>query len=527
MATSGSGIFGRAKNAANTYRVATEKENTAIGSHEETMDMTELEATEKFNAEQNVNAPNLKQGMTPVKFVTDGNNTNKFKTVETSEDDSEWYNYNEKKWANARTEDGSLWVWIPRYAYRINKPNTSDTEQKGTTDIVFLAGTTDSYVNENGKICSDTKRRRSKDDTIDTTTGWTVHPAFTNESSNDIEFRNGGWDSEITGIWVAKFEAAYAMKADTSKVKANVSEEKFNISSGTYYSQNEVWAPNSLYKKTHEGATGDGYMPARNCVDKEYGSNKTSIKYPTFQGSSYSMNYINTNDAFALGRKIASEGNIYGLGSDTDSHLMKNSEWGAVAYLSKSKYGLYSTDIAVNSKNFVDDDNNVYAGTGYNSNRNEWNDTNIDEGKSSSTTGNVYGIYDMSGGETERTAGYIYNGSESLDDYGKTLIEAKGKSTKYATAYGFKENADSSYDDNSRSNYSNNAKIYGDAIYETSSDGTGKNSWYNDTSDYIVGDYPFSHRGGLWWHKKAAGLFHYGRNNGDSVYSTGMRVTLI
>jgi len=28
-----------------------------------------------------------------------------------------WYNYEEKRWANAMTADGSMWVWIPRYAY--------------------------------------------------------------------------------------------------------------------------------------------------------------------------------------------------------------------------------------------------------------------------------------------------------------------------------------------------------------------------------------------------------------------------
>lgn len=34
MATSGSGIFGRAKNAANTYRNSVSKENTALQSYE-------------------------------------------------------------------------------------------------------------------------------------------------------------------------------------------------------------------------------------------------------------------------------------------------------------------------------------------------------------------------------------------------------------------------------------------------------------------------------------------------------------
>ena len=39
------------------------------------------------------------------------------------------------------------------------------------------------------------------------------------------------------------------------------------------------------------------------------------------------MNYITVNDANNISRVLTEEGNIYGLSSDTDSHLMKNSEW--------------------------------------------------------------------------------------------------------------------------------------------------------------------------------------------------------
>ena len=52
------------------------------------------------------------------------------------------------------------------------------------------------------------KRQTKADETVDTTTGYTVHPAFTNESS--IGYANGGWNQELAGIWVAKFEAGYA-----------------------------------------------------------------------------------------------------------------------------------------------------------------------------------------------------------------------------------------------------------------------------------------------------------------------------
>ena len=37
--------------------------------------------------------------------------------------------------------------------------------------------------------------------------------------------------------------------------------------------------------------------------------------------------------------KMKSSGNQYELGTSTDTHMIKNSEWGAVAYLSHSKYG--------------------------------------------------------------------------------------------------------------------------------------------------------------------------------------------
>ena len=34
--------------------------------------------------------------------------------------------YENKKWANAKTEDGSMWVWIPRYAYKVVYNDPSD-----------------------------------------------------------------------------------------------------------------------------------------------------------------------------------------------------------------------------------------------------------------------------------------------------------------------------------------------------------------------------------------------------------------
>ena len=501
MATSGSGIFGRAKNAADVYRASAKKENDALDSYSSEIEKANRDAEGTFNEKQKLNTPVLKKGMTPVKF-DNGN------IVKTSADDNEWYNYQNKQWANAQTEDGSLWVWIPRYAYKINKPASSDTEQKGTTNVVFLIGTTDNYIGTDGKVHNDTKRCKTEDEKIDTTTGWTVHPAFTNESS--INYRNGGWDSELYGIWVAKFEAAFAT---TSNVPSN----KVRVSSGINYSQSTVWGP-------------VGNTNAISYVDGVYGSTTTSIKYPTFQGSSYSMNYINHNDAYLLSRKLTAEGNIYGLSSDADSHLIKNSEWGSVSYLSKSEYGLSSVDIAVNNKNLNDDVNNVYAETGYNNQGKEWNDTSIEAGNSASTTGNIYGIYDMSGGTWERSAAYVNNsiGAGNRNTYGASVVTGGAQSTKYATVYPSNETNETNTDDKrSQANYNVNDKIYGDAVRETSTKGVEKSSWYSDYSYFPGGGVPFFYRGGGYWDGDGAGLFYFDRGSGDSYYNHGFRSVLV
>ena len=45
------------------------------------------------------------------------------------------------KWANAMTKDGSMWVWIPRYAYKITYKSSNKSEG-GTIEIAFLKDTT-------------------------------------------------------------------------------------------------------------------------------------------------------------------------------------------------------------------------------------------------------------------------------------------------------------------------------------------------------------------------------------------------
>ena len=508
---------------------------------------------ERLNSLNAANAPVLLTGMTPIKF-TMPTDTKMGETVETTADDADWYSYGvkaeEKKWANAKTQDGSMWVWIPRFAYRVDN-------DKKIIDVVFLQSNSDEYYDENGELQT-AKRQKSANETIDTTTGYTVHPAFTDESS--IKFANGGWDKELTGIWVAKFDAGYASGNNTAEVKA----------SSVSYSPSKVWI-----NKIERGTETDGSEDARNWLDGIYRSTKTSIKYPTFQGVTYAMNYINHNDSFNIAKVLNENGNIYGLStSDSDSHLMKNSEWGACSYLSLSKYGLYDADIKINSANLNSGNrkrtetagksgvDSVYAVTGCaggNSNTTidtlkavtankadskggayVWNQKN---GQASSTTGTIYGVYDMSGTVWERTAAYVANGNESLKYNGTSIAyngnTLKTESTKYTTVYPFNEkdsegNAITNIDAASQQNFVANSKIYGDAVRETNSgkagtseDGWNYSSWTSDSSYFPALDYPFFLRGGYLWSGSHAGVCVFYRSNGGSDYYYGFRAVLV
>ena len=267
------------------------------------------------------NAPEQIDGMTPVKF-TEPTDTEMGSYEETSWTDSSWYNYKESKWANTKSEDGSMWVWIPRYAYKITYNNPADKSQGGTIDVKFLIGTTDEYYDSADGKLKTAKRQTTADETVDTTSDYYVHPAFTNETS--IGFANGGWDRELTGMYVAKFEAGFPEgNNDTASVKSSQS-----------YTQIDSWV-----ETVESGEEILSFQTARNWLDGIYGETPTKISYPVFQPLTYSMNYINHNDVFNICKAMNENGNIYGFTlNSSDTHLMKSSEWGMVTYLSYSNY---------------------------------------------------------------------------------------------------------------------------------------------------------------------------------------------
>ena len=330
---------------------------------------SEVPSEEGYNASKNVNSPKVTTGMIPIKH----NGTD---WVVCSKEDPEWYSYDDtKKWANIMLSDGkykegkvqegqvvkenelgSMYVWIPRYAYRI--------AGEKNIEVNFLKGNTNR--DKNGK-------EYTINESVDTKTTAIVHPAFS---------LGGG---QLSGIWVAKFEASGTNKDGQAVGNASSS------SGAQQYAPDETTIAKSLPNK----------ISWRHITIGE--SQKRSMDIAGSQKEKYGLNYAN-------------------------SHLIKNSEWGAVAYLCYSQYGnvpkINGAGSVVSGSHWYD----MYTGQGPKGTNDEgWynrtDDThnyNTANGVLASTTGNVTGIYDMSGGNWERVAGYLDNGNWNLNSYGKS-----------------------------------------------------------------------------------------------------------
>ena len=172
------------------------------------------------------------------------------------------------------------------------------------------------------------------------------------------------------------------------------------------------------------------------------------------------------------------------MSAEVDTHMMKNTEWGAVAYLSQSEYGA-NEEIWNNSYNGYRTGCGGSSVSAYNeSTCYEYTTTN---GQKASTTHNIYGVYDMSGGAMEYVAAYVDNGHSNLTTYGQSIINAD---IKYKDVYTVGSS------DSTANNYEANKNKYGDAVYETSSSYESFNSWYGDYSYAVVPATVWFRRGG-------------------------------
>ena len=112
----------------------------------------------------------------------------------------------------------------------------------------------------------------------------------------------------------------------------------------------------------------------------------------------------------------------YDYKRELESHMMKNTEWGAVAYLTWSNYGLGLTDIRINSNSYyktghaaVNAPNCNYTGACESCHSCGITQAyNTATGYMASTAGNISGVYDMSGGTWEYVMGVMLDPDGNL-----------------------------------------------------------------------------------------------------------------
>ena len=486
--------------------VSQEETNPIVDKTDDGVNISGMSGGYQFNIgvssyDMNPNAPALLSNMIPVYYDSASDS---WKKADKTNKGSSWYNYNDKMWANAVTvtstnrqtyinasvgttipmnDINTMWVWIPRYTYTYLNTNTpqeinvkfeSGTASTGTikcTDAVTGTSST-------SETCTDT----TNNGLVAGTSTYT-HPAFWWDK-NDNNIRETG--EELTGIWVGKFEVS----SDTTCTASN------------------------------NAAVGSG-------------CNLQTIR-PEIKPNVTSWRGAQVGTFFNGIQKMRESGNKYGFATTDETHMMKNMEWGAVTYLSHSKYGI-NKEIAINSANtFTTGCGPQSAGsTTSGATCNSYTTT---LGQSASTTGNVYGVYDMSGGAFEYMMGnMVWNNGQQMSGYqtGNNYNSAftgilydGGKGTSFTGTYAFpsKRYYDKYSYGTSETEYTR-GKL-GDATKEMASTGTSGN-WYSDRAYFVNSNDPWVLRGGNYGNGAVAGAFDFDDNVGFAYTYSSARAVLL
>ena len=429
--------------------------------------------------------PVLQYPLIPVEINDDGE-------AYYANENSEWYNYSEKRWANAvilidnpsnknygvgdhilKDDIQSYFVWIPRYKYKVwNKGDY--TKAISFSELQDMADDTENkyaFRNVFGKpkiievIFGDAEHVREEKGTkkgsnisggdADVQVGeYLIHPAFTLG------------EKELKGFWIGKFETGYKGATSTAQAEVdNIEPENVIIKPNVY-----TWR-NATVKKM--------FMTA------------------------------------------------YNYKRDLDSHMLKNTEWGAVAYLSHSQYGIGTEPNTNNNENYMtgyssfNASQNTYPGVlgSDDSTTRLWNN---EIGYLASTTGNISGVYDMRGGTWEYVAACVES-SPGRSEFSEAELETEMKNG-YIDRYNKNENS---------ALYNN--RILGDATGEMGpfynfkdADGNARNhgSWYNDFSYIVRNDNSWYGRGGHRMDGIVSGLFCFALGEGEKKSFGGFRLVL-
>ena len=262
--------------------------------------------------------------------------------------------------------------------------------------------------------------------------------------------------------------------------------------------------------------------------------------------------YMSGNDNSTItslrNQKVSEQYNTAGSVS-SNSTMMKNDEWGAVAYLSHSKYGL-------NGKVRINNNSGYKTGCGGSTDgKASAASCDIEYGKATdypqSTTGNITGIFDMSGGAWEYmmavradSSGKPLSGRHNLYNSGfngkfgcptcdsgtsgvdSSILElTNGTNYPDSKDYNLYDNP-ANRDSITETNGCNGSACYGHAMNEIRKASGGNGSWYGEYSYFVSASGPFVERGGSFSAGASAGVFAFNGNRGHGNGNNSFRVVV-
>ena len=376
-----------------------------------------LESTDDYGDDGHV-AVDYDENLIPIKISSSRYGSPTITALPKSEIDSDpsvWYDYSAdvKQWANAVTvtnpenyknitsettiNDSDIlgyWVYIPRYAYKVMRRDASNRAVSDTTasrnggfEIKFETASDPkktpvkcSQTGQDYQTCVGTSALEYPTDPADKDkTAWATHPAFSWGTDAD------GYE-EMNGFWIGKFETTEPQDKQTSG----------------------FFVPTILPNAVPLGAPGyDSY----------------DVPYWSSLGDLY-----NTGKMFG----VEDKDNIYGGAGSGDvssnfrqnnhnlsistSHVVKNSEWGAIIYLSSSKFGI-GMEYTIRPNLYVDSNYTTRTGCSEDAGSSHNCTFTSSDTMLTSTTGTEYGVYDMVGGAWELAMGaYGRNNIPSITD---------------------------------------------------------------------------------------------------------------
>ena len=418
---------------------------------------------------------------------------------------NQWYDYNLKKWANAVlvtstnrstyqsasagteiTESDILafYVWIPRFKYKVWNISKQVGAESTYAYNAYSEGIDIKWENSKASTGTINCTYNYNVDTanggvdLSTTTAETctgnngdyyTHPAFT-----------FGTD-ELRGFWISKFEISSSNPTAT-----------------------------------------DG------------GGNVTNLTVRSLPNVNSWTNNTVSNFSTVI-QNMQTSSNIYGLSTsrtNTDSHMLTNFEWGAVAYLTNSKYGRCTdgscTEVTINNcRSYITGigaDTITASEISINSitDANRYNGT---KGVLASTTGNITGVYDMSGGSEEYVMGNISSVTTGYTFYpsrsGFSSSWYTTDTAKYITTYAY----DRVYNNQKAYNRGRLGDTTAEVVLSTGNTG----GWYLDDTvfPYSYSGFAWFARGGNYNDGSNAGLFFFFGNHGLNYTGYSSRAALV